>query len=447
MYRIVDGQVQRDGTVGAMDVLKGLDIVAARGVGLLIPSVGLAGRGHKLVGGGVIDGQVQSIDLRTAVGVIVRVGVVAAGGVGLTVTGRPGVGLHSGDGGGGIHRMVDGEVQRHGAVAACGVGQREGRLVGAFSVGLTVDPREGLASLLLVNALGDMVDGQVQRVDLRTAVGILVAVGVVAADGVGLAVAGRPSVGLASRGRQGGVYRIVDGQMQRHHTVAACRIGQRVGRRVGALSVGHTVNPFVAFTSRLLVDAGVGIVHCEDHGHYRVAAVGGRQHKIPCTCFIEHFIIPCVGQFCLTDGSFFRMRNVAFLNHKVVQIVTIQTLVFTTQNNISSTCIANRQSVSVPAIHFFSRDHCIVHFSMIWDEGQFCGTFNLAISACIDSNTIGLIVPANIPMSGAEHIKEEVVVVCRNHHFRKHQFPYHASMVCIIPQLFRGIAAHIFRAY
>ena len=235
---------------------------------------------------------------------------------------------------------------------------------------------------------------------------------------------------------------MVDGQVQRHHTVAACRIGQRVGRRVGALSVGHTVNPFVAFTSRHLVDAGSGIIHCEDHGHYRVAAVGGRQHKIPCTCFIEHLIIPCVGQLCLTDNSFFRTRNIAFLNNQVINKVTIPTLVFTTQDNISSTCITDRQSVSVPARCFFSRNHSITLFIMTWDEGQFGGTFNLPINTCINPYTIILIGSATVPIFMAVHIKEEIIVIRRDIHFREHQLGYHA-IFSIIRQLLSAVAGYI----
>ena len=53
-----------------------------------------------------------------------------------------------------------------------------------------------------------------QGIDLRAAVGVRMTVGVVAGGGVGLPVAVRPRISLALGYSDGGVNRVVDGQMQ-----------------------------------------------------------------------------------------------------------------------------------------------------------------------------------------------------------------------------------------
>ena len=88
----------------------------------------------------------QRIDLRAAVGIRVGVGVVAGGGVGLSITACPSVRAAFLDGYGGVHGVVN---------------------------------------------------GQMQGINLRAAVAIRVAVSIVAGGGVGLTVAACPSVRAA----------------------------------------------------------------------------------------------------------------------------------------------------------------------------------------------------------------------------------------------------------
>ena len=267
-----------------------------------------------------------------------------------------------------------------------------------------------------------------------------------ATGGVGCLIAICPCVGIALNHRNGRVNGVVDGQVQCHDAVAARCVGQRVGGGVVALGVGHTVNPLVAFACHLFVNASGGIVHREGHGHYRVAAVGGRQDGILCAGFTKHHIIPCIGQLCLTDGSFFRPRDVAFLYDEVVHIGVGTVLAFTAQDDISCACIANRQSVSVPAIRFFSGDNCIAHSTVTRDEGQLGSAFNLAIRTGKDTDAFFLIRIVFVCGCVAIHIKEEIVVIRRDAHCRKHQFGLCArrhirqlQLICTVVALCGGI--------
>ena len=226
---VVDGQMQCHRAVRAVYVGEVLYIVAGNGVGLLVPCVGLASRGSKLILRRLIDGQVQGIHLRTAVGVIVGVGVVTAFCIGLRggIHMIPRVGFNSRSSGGQVAGVVDGQVQCYHTVAAGRIGQRVGRRGGALSVGHTVDPLITVASCLLVNADGGVFDGQVQRINLNTTVGILVAVGVVAALSIVLCggIHMGPCVGVTLGNRHGRMNRSVDGEGHGHHRVTA--IGSR----------------------------------------------------------------------------------------------------------------------------------------------------------------------------------------------------------------------------
>ena len=193
----------------------------------------------------VVNGQVQRIDLRTSVGVLVTVDAVAGSRVDLTVALRPGV---------------------------------------------------GTARFDRVDLMHRVVNGQVQRIDLRAAVCILVTVGTVAGSRVGLSVALRPSVGTACFHRDGGMHRIVNGQVQRIHLRAAVGILVAVGVVAGSC-VGDSVNPRVVATGR----HGEGFiyrrVHHQHHRHDGVAAVGGGQRGVLRAGAVEGLPIPNVGQF------------------------------------------------------------------------------------------------------------------------------------------------------
>ena len=202
---------------------------------------------------GVVDGQVQRIHLRTTVGIRMTVEVVAAirddsvsatnpfPSVALTILNREGR----------VHRVVDRQVQRIHLRTAVGIlmavevvaAIRDDSIGAAFSfpsVALTFLNREG--------RVHRVVDRQVQGIDLRAAMSIQMAVGVVAACGVSLTVTICPSIASASLNRKGSVLWFVNRQSQCNHGVATHGIGQRVGRGGGrCLSISHTA-PREAFT-------------------------------------------------------------------------------------------------------------------------------------------------------------------------------------------------------
>ena len=282
-------------------------------------------------------------------------------------------------------------MQRHHAVATCRVGQRVGRRVGAFGVGIAIDPRVGVAFGHLVDAGVAVIDGQVQRHHAVATCHVGQRVGRrVGAFGVGVAV--NPCVGVAFGHLVNTCIAVIDGQVQRHHTVAACRVGQCMSRCVSAFGVGVAVDPCVAVAFGHLIDAVGSCIHRQSHGHHRVAAVGGGQDGILRAGRVEHHIIPSVGQFSLTDRSCVRSgRNIAFLNHKVIHGGSVVVLALTAYNDVSCTSIANRHFVGVPARFCLSRDYRITQGPMAWDKGQFGGTGNFAVCAGKNPDTFTLI--------------------------------------------------------
>ena len=273
--RVVDGQVQRHHTVAPVGRAAGNSVsggIVTLGVGIAVnPGVAAASRLYVDAGGVVADGEVEGIDLQTTVRILVGVSVVAALQISRAI---PGVALACGFRHGGMLRVVDGQVQRHHTVAP--VGRTAGNSVGggivALSVGIAVNPSVAAASRRHVDAGGVVADGEVEGVDLRATVGICMGVSVVAAMGIGRAV---PGVRLASSLSHGCVDGIVDGQVQRHHTVAPVgrTAGNSVGGGTGALGVGDAVNPGVAAACRPCVNAGGGIEDGEVEGIDLHAAV------------------------------------------------------------------------------------------------------------------------------------------------------------------------------
>ena len=155
----------------------------------------------------------QGIDLCATVVVLVTVGVVAGDSVGLVI-GLPGVRTARGHCECRMHRIVDGQMQRVNLRAAMGILMAVG-VVAALGVGNTVTASPGVGATFGYRngGMNRREDGQVQRIDLRAAISILMAVGVVAALGVGNAGAASPGVGTAFGYRNGGVCRREDGQM------------------------------------------------------------------------------------------------------------------------------------------------------------------------------------------------------------------------------------------
>ena len=167
--------------------------------------------------------------------------------------------------------MTDGQVQYHQAVAARRISQCEGRPVGAFGVGVAINPGEGLASDLFVESNG----------------------------------------------------RTVDGQMERHHAVTSYRIGQRESRLVGAFGVGIAINPSECSACGLFVNASGGWQGGQNHSDNGVAAVDSLQRDRLRTRFGELNAIPSSGQFACTDSlsvgdSICRVNRQVQCHHAVV---------------------------------------------------------------------------------------------------------------------------------
>ena len=262
---VVDGQVQsvNAGTPVGIGVVVGVS--ARGGVGLAVavcPSEAFAGGlGHSVVRA-VVDGQMQGIHTSATVGVGVVVGVGARGGVGLAVAVRPGEAFAGGIGHGVVCAVVDGQVQSVNAGTPVGIGVVVGVSArGGVGLAVAVCPSEAFAGSLGHGVVCAVVDGQVQGdrrvctvdvliltrvvagcriydavplvrfaggdckfirggvehrqmqgVNLRTAVVIGMTVLIVAARGVGLSVAVRPSVGVVSSDGVSRVCRVVDRQ-------------------------------------------------------------------------------------------------------------------------------------------------------------------------------------------------------------------------------------------
>ncbi len=226
-----------DPDVGAhIDQMQGIDlraavlvgmgerVVAICCIGVPVPDVVVADiDGH----GGVrreVDGEVEGIDLRAAVCIGMLVSVGSGLGVGKTVAKRPGVCLALDDGDGRMVRVIDGEVEGIDLRAAVGVGMREGVAAGIGVGGPVPDVR--LACAVRERRVYRVEDGEVEGVHLRATVVIDVRVGVVAGTGVGGPV---PGVGLALGDDGGYMVRVADVKVQGIDLRATVRIQMCVG--------------------------------------------------------------------------------------------------------------------------------------------------------------------------------------------------------------------------
>ena len=63
---------------------------------------------------------------------------------------------------------------------------------------------------------------------------------------------------------------------------------------------------------------------------------------------------------------------------------------------------------------------------MARNEGQFSGSFNFTVSAGIYADTFTLVVSIVVYIVTTIYIQEEVVVVARKGHFRKHELGHRA---------------------
>ena len=173
---VVDGEVQRDYAVRTVDVSEVPRVVTGSGEGFAIPNVRLTLCSIEFGCGRVENGQPERVHLRAAVGIGVRVEVSAGGVVGLPVTVRPGVGVVSGDGVGLVYGMIDGELQGVHAGAAVGIGVWM-RVGAGRCIRLPV-PSVALTNRLRLHVVRAVVYGQLQCIDARTAIGVVVGVGV-----------------------------------------------------------------------------------------------------------------------------------------------------------------------------------------------------------------------------------------------------------------------------
>ena len=244
---VVNRQVEGDDTVRAMDIVVGPYVVSGLGVRPAVPSVAFAGGGGELVGRGVVHGKVEGIDLGTAVAVGVRIVVGTRLRVGFAVAVRPRIAVVGRLGEPKIRRIVNRQVEGIDLRAPVGIVVDIG-VVAALGVGCTI-PSITFASRLGKRQVGRIVDGQMQGIDLRAAVGVLVGVGVGSGGDIGLPVTVHPSVAATFRNGDGVVCRVVDGQMQGVNLCAPVGIGVTVsivaGDRIG---LAVAVRPGVAAT-------------------------------------------------------------------------------------------------------------------------------------------------------------------------------------------------------
>ena len=100
-----------------------------------------------------------------------------------------------------VGRRQDGQVQRHHTVTACVVGEGV-RVITAFIIEIECDiaviPIVALTSCSIYLGRFIASNGQVKRIHLRTVVGILMGVSVVASFGIGLPVTVGPRVGATA---------------------------------------------------------------------------------------------------------------------------------------------------------------------------------------------------------------------------------------------------------
>ena len=227
MGAVMDGQMQRHSAVSPVNVLILTRVIARLRVGLAIPIVTLTRRGRELVGRGVVHGKVEGIYLGAAVAVGARIVVGSRLRVGLAGAVRPRVAVEGRLDEAKIRRIVNGQVEGIDLRAPVRIVVDVG-VVAALGIGCAF-PSKALASRLGKRQVGRVVDGQMQGIDLCALVGIFVDIGVVARGGVSLAVAARPGVGTTFRNGDGVVCRVVDGQMQGIDLCAPVGIGMTVG--------------------------------------------------------------------------------------------------------------------------------------------------------------------------------------------------------------------------
>ena len=192
-----------------------------------VPGVGQALSHRCLTTGVGVDGEVQRNDAVATGNIRTHSGVGGvAGGVGSTVDPSVAVASHLVVNTG--VAVVDGQVQRHNAVATGHIGTHHSIGSVAGGVGSTVDPSVSVASDLRVNTSITAVDGQVEGLK-RADSGIVVVPVVAAGSGVGLVVTSRPDVGVANSDN----LRVAGGTcLIGHHDVVVPFVGSEIVKLV-----------------------------------------------------------------------------------------------------------------------------------------------------------------------------------------------------------------------
>ena len=165
----------------------------------------------------------QRVHARTTVGILVSVGVNARFHVRFPM---PFVPLADRSGYGVVCAVMDKEMQGDG-----GIGPVDVLILSGVVTGDRVNHAVPFVEFAgggrnLIG--GGMMDGQIERIDLRTSIVILMGIVVGAGLGVGVAIAFCPRIGINRNLRDRGVPGIVDSQMQYHDAVATVAIHERL---------------------------------------------------------------------------------------------------------------------------------------------------------------------------------------------------------------------------
>ena len=276
---VVDGQVEHVGARAAVsiDVVAGVDTALSLrdGVAVVNPGVAVASSLGEGLGRALVQGELQGVDTRAVAGVDIVVGdnhrvggigvidVVHAGGLPDEVVALARLDGHD------VGGVVDGQVEGDSAVATGGIG--EGVLCGEVVdvIGVAIYPGHAVASNLLIDTVVAEVDGQMESVNARAAVGISVVVVVNRAAGVRGAV---PCVAVA--GYDGGVVAgvAVDGQVQCHDAVAAGGIGELMSQVVAAGSEAGMLIPVEAVAGHCRGVTRGAVLDSQVQRHHAVAS-------------------------------------------------------------------------------------------------------------------------------------------------------------------------------
>ena len=341
---VTDGQMQRDNRVTTAGVGEGM----RRGDGgslierLTIPGEAVAGESGGVTGVAVTDGQMQRDNRVTTAGV----GEGMRRGDGGSLIERltiPGEAVASESGGVASVAVTDGQMQRDNRVTTAGVSESMCRGNSGSHIERLTIPGETVAGESGGVASVAVADGQMECDD-----------GVAARDvgegmrrrnarslGVGAVVPGEAVAGEGGSVPGSGVFHR---QTQRHHTVAARRVGRDPRRRVAALGVGDSMPlervaggdglyGVCGFAHRQL-EVGDGVHRLRTVGLVAVELVISKAvhrlarnvviHTVPSPKIAVHVVRPCLGtcvEALVADGVAVWLHRDKVINHNAVTII------------------------------------------------------------------------------------------------------------------------------